>query len=200
MEYSRPIGPTSYPSDIANQASKYHPEPGNNIHRFCLPFLSVTLWLRKYIYMDAISPKFHYFPLTQAYHCRRFLPLHERLKVGGEIRLVPNCPTRLFSKNHNGVTVYLLNSLLSGISSYGYVKGILGVLGYTNFYANIGLARFKTVSVFLRSACTPITTTGSNPSEAPPSTGYRTWRSGANELHPVININCLWFSMKARHY
>ena len=55
--------------------------------------------------------------------------------------MVPNCPTSLFSKNHS-VTVYLLNSLLLGISSHGYVKGILWVLGYNNFYANIGIAHF----------------------------------------------------------
>ena len=61
----------------------------------------------------------------------------------GEIHLVPNCPTHLFSKNHTGVTVYLLNSLLLGISSHGYVKDILWVFGYNNFYANIGLALFK---------------------------------------------------------
>ena len=60
----------------------------------------------------------------------------------GEIHLVPNCPTRLFSKNHIGVTVYLLNGLLLGISSHGYVKDILWVLGYNNFYANIGIAHF----------------------------------------------------------
>ena len=45
----------------------------------------------------------------------------------GEIHLVPNC----FSKIHIGVTVSdLLNSLLSGILSHGYVKDILG---YNNF-------------------------------------------------------------------
>ena len=33
--------------------------------------------------------------------------------------------TSLLSKNHIGVTVYLLNSLLLGISSQGYVKDIL---------------------------------------------------------------------------
>ena len=37
----------------------------------------------------------------------------------------------------------LLNSLLLGISSHGYVKNILLVFGYNNFYANIGLALFK---------------------------------------------------------
>ena len=46
--------------------------------------------------------------------------LHE-----GEIQLVPDCLTRLFSKNPIGVTIYLLNSLLLGISSHGYVKDIL---------------------------------------------------------------------------
>ena len=51
----------------------------------------------------------------------------------GEIHLVPNCRTILFSKNHIGVTDYLLNSLLLGISSHGYVKDILRVLGYNNF-------------------------------------------------------------------
>ena len=44
---------------------------------------------------------------------------------GGEIQLVPDCPTRLFSKNHIGVTVYLLNSLILGFLSHGYVKDIL---------------------------------------------------------------------------
>ena len=43
----------------------------------------------------------------------------------GEIHLVPNCPTNLFSKNHIGVTVYLLNSLFLGISSHGYEKDVL---------------------------------------------------------------------------
>ena len=48
-----------------------------------------------------------------------------------------------FKKNHIGVTVYLLNSLLLGILSHGYLKDILWVLGYNNFYANIRLALFK---------------------------------------------------------
>ena len=52
-------------------------------------------------------------------------------------------PKVCFQKNHIGVTVYLLNSLLLGISSHGYAKGILWVLGYNNCYANIGLALFK---------------------------------------------------------
>ena len=54
----------------------------------------------------------------------------------GEIQLVPACPTRLFSKNHIGVTVYLLNSLILGFLSHGHVTDILCVLGYNNFYAN----------------------------------------------------------------
>ena len=37
----------------------------------------------------------------------------------GEIHFVPNCPTRLLSKIHIGVTVYLLNSFLLGMSSNG---------------------------------------------------------------------------------
>ena len=61
----------------------------------------------------------------------------------GEIHLVPNCPTSLFSKSHIGVTVYLLDSLLLGISFPGYVKDILWVSGYNKFYANIGLSLFK---------------------------------------------------------
>ena len=61
----------------------------------------------------------------------------------GEIQLVPDCPTRLFSKNHIGVTVYLLNSLILGFLSDGYVKDILWVLGYNTFYANNRLALFN---------------------------------------------------------
>ena len=40
------------------------------------------------------------------------------------MHLIPNCPTRLFSKINIGITVYLLNSLLLGISSHGYMKDI----------------------------------------------------------------------------
>ena len=58
--------------------------------------------------------------------------------------MVPNGRTLLFSKNHIGVTVYLLNSLLLGISSHGYVKDISLFFGYNNFNGNIGLALFKT--------------------------------------------------------
>ena len=74
------------------------------------------------------------FEIREIPYCKYVVILQE-----GEIHLVPIDPTRLFSKNHIGVTVYLRNSLLLGISSHGYVKGILWVLGYNNFYANIGL-------------------------------------------------------------
>ena len=46
------------------------------------------------------------------------------MREGGD-PTVPDCPTCLFSKNHIGVTVYLLKSLILGIPSHGYVTDIL---------------------------------------------------------------------------
>ena len=49
-----------------------------------------------------------------------------------------------FQKSHIGVTVYLiLNGLILGILSHGYVTYILG---YNNFYANIGQVLFNLVT------------------------------------------------------
>ena len=52
-------------------------------------------------------------------------------------------PDMFVFKNHIGITVYLLNTLLLEISSQGCVKDILWVLANNNCDANIRLALFN---------------------------------------------------------
>ena len=61
-------------------------------------------------------------------------------------------PDKFAFKNHFGVNVYLLNSLLLGTSSHGYVKDILRVLGYNNFFTNIGIALFNMTNIYVNTS------------------------------------------------
>ena len=73
------------------------------------------------------------FRIQEIPRCKYVVILQE-----GKIQSVPNCPTHFILK----ISYWrycLLNSLLLGISSHGYLKDILWVLGYNNYFANVGL-------------------------------------------------------------